>query len=315
MVGNYRVVKTLIFVAVVSYFTYALYWFIKSIPYIVGISLRPENYSPPAGILFNNPYSLATAYLMDYVGFFGLTARVVGASYALLSAFLILRVEKDFFPVIRGKISKALLLEGVYYLSFIPSIYFLLAFSALPPMANFILSAQLFTQILLISPFLISLGLKVRNYELGTGGSSLLRLAGLSSMNYGIALWVTYILKWAEMASADPYLFSLSPRFLGLANTVTTLSLSVVFAIVGFLSILRKRDRDKSTKWWGLSAIFLSAHFIIYVLYCASVGVLYYIQLSELWVIPLLGLGMYFLLKKPKAMGISQLEQRKIASP
>ena len=236
---------------------------------------------------------------MDYVGFFGLLARLIGASYALLSAILILKVEKDSFNVIRGKISKALILEGVYYLSFIPSIYFLLALSALPPMTNFILSAQLFTQILLISPFLISLGLRVRNYELGTGKSPLLRLAGLSSMNYIIALWVAYILKWTEMATADPHLFYFSPRFLGLANTATTLSLSVVFAIVGFLIILRKKDGDKSTKWWGLSAIFLSLHFLIYVLYCAIVGVLYFIQLSELWVIPLLGIGIYLLLKKP----------------
>jgi hypothetical protein len=309
MVGNYRVVKTLIFVAVVSYFTYALYWFIKTIPYIVGISLRPENYSPPAGLRFNDPYSLAIAYLMDYVGFFGLTARVVGASYALLSAFLILRMGKDFFPIIRGKISKALLFEGIYFLSFIPSIYFLLGFSALRPIANFIISVQLFTQILLISPFLISLGIKVRKYDPSSGGSSLLRLAALSSMNYVIALWVTYILKWAEMAFADPSLFSFSPRILGLTNTVVTLTLSVVFAIVGFLSILRKSDGDKTAKWWGLSAIFLSLHFIIYVLYCASVGVLYYIQLSELWVIPLLGLGIYLILKRLKVKGISQIDQ------
>jgi hypothetical protein len=121
--------------------------------------------------------------------------RVVGGSYALLAAFLILKTKTDSFLVIRDKISKALLLEGFYFLSFIPSIYFLLGFSALPSVSNFCLSTSFSAQILLISPFLINLGLKVRKYEPGVGGSSLLRLAGLAAMNYVIALWITYIMK------------------------------------------------------------------------------------------------------------------------
>ncbi|HUT16957.1 MAG TPA: hypothetical protein VMW84_01515, partial [Acidobacteriota bacterium] len=65
-----------------SYFAYALYWFIKTIPWVVEISLRPEHYSPPTGLRFTDPYSVPIAYLMEYSSFFGLMVRVAGASYA-----------------------------------------------------------------------------------------------------------------------------------------------------------------------------------------------------------------------------------------
>jgi len=302
---NYRVLKTLLFVTVGCYFAYALYWFVKTIPWIVEISLRPEYFSPPAGLRFTNSYSVSIAYLAEYSGFFGLMVQVVGASYALLAAFLILKTKTNSFPVIRDKISKALLLEGIHYLSLIPTIYFLLGFSALPSASNFLLSTMLLTKILLISPFLISLGLKVRKYESGVGGSSLLRLAGLASMNYVIALWVSYMLKWTEMSVADPYLFSaFAPRIFGFLNTIVVQSLAVVFAIVGLLHILRKSGADNTMRWWGLSLIFLSTHIILYVIYVGSVGIPRFIPFGELWLIPLLGLGIYLLLKNPKVKQI-----------
>ena len=80
-------------VAVSSYFAYVLYWFVKSFRWIVEISLRPENYSPSAGLRVTNSYSLSVAYLMEYSGLVGLMIRIIGASYALLSAFLIFKSE------------------------------------------------------------------------------------------------------------------------------------------------------------------------------------------------------------------------------
>jgi hypothetical protein len=153
----------------------------------------------------------------------------------------------------------------------------------------------------MISPFLIGLSFKVRKHESGVGGSSLLRLAGLAAMNYVIALWVIYMLKWTEMTAVDPYLFSaFSVRILGFLNTIVVQSLAVVFAVVGLFYILRKSGRGSTMRWWGLSLIFLSAHIIIYVIYVTSVGIPRFIPFGELWLIPLLGLGIYLLLKNPK---------------
>jgi hypothetical protein len=301
MRNNNYALKILVFSIVASYFAYALYWFIKTIPWIVEISLRPEYFSPPTGLRFTDSHSASIAYLAEYSGFLGLIIQVAGASYALFAAFLILKTKTNSLPAIRDKISKALLLEGICYLSFIPTIYFLLGYSALPSASNFLLSTMLLTKILLITPFLIILGLKVRKYESGVGRSSLLRLAGFASINYVIVLWVVYMLKWTEMSVADKYLFSaFAPRIFGLLNTVIVQSLAVVFAVVGLLYILRKNDADKTMRWWGLSLIFLSTHIILYTIYVGSVGIPRFIPFGELWLIPFLGLGIYLLLKNPK---------------
>lgn len=301
MGDNDRALKILIFVAVGSYFAYALYWFVKTIPWIVEISLRPEYYYPPTGLRFTNSYSLSMAYLMEYSAFFGLMVRVVGACYALVSAFIILKIETNSFLVTKYKISKALLLEGLHYLSFIPVIYFLLEFSALPSVSYLLLSTYLCIQILLISPFLISLSIKVRKYSSEVDRLSLLRLVGLSSVSYIIALWVTYMLKWTEMNAVDPYLFSaLSFRILGFFNTIVTQSLAVFFAVIGLIHIFRKSGGDNTMRWWGLSLIFLSAHVILYVMYVTCVGITRFIPFGELYVVPLIGLGIYLLVKNPK---------------
>ena len=299
MSRSHLIVKILALTTVGSYFVFALYWFVKTIPWMVEISLRPEYYVPATGLRFTDSYSVSLAFLMEYSGFIGLMVRVVGASYALLSIFLILKNEKDSFPVIKNKIAKALLLEGFYYLSFIPAIILmLLNFSALPTISNLLLSTVFSTQILLITPILIKLATKVKNYEVSGDKPSLIRWAGLSYMNFVIALWVTYMLKWKEMMAVDPYLFSaLSVRILGFLNTVIVQSLAVVFAVVGVLLILRKRGLDKAMRWLGLSSIFLSLHIIIYVIYVTHVGITRFIQFGELWLIPLIGVGVYLLLR------------------
>ena len=294
------IAKALALTAVGSYFAYALYWFVKTIPWIVTISFGSEYYIPATGFRFTNSYSVSLAYLMEYSGFVGLMVRVVGASYVLFSFFLILRNKEESFSIIQIKISRALLLEGCYYLSFIPAIIFmLLNFSALPTISNFLLSTVFITQILLITPLLVKLAITVKNFKIGGDKSSLIRWTSLPYMSFVIALWVTYILKWREMMIVDPYLFSaLSIRILGFLNTAIVQSLAVIFAVVGVLIILRKRGSPKAVRWLGLSSIFLSLHIIIYVIYVAQVGIIRFIQFGELWLIPVIGIGLYLLLKK-----------------
>jgi hypothetical protein len=305
MARNYRPLKTLILVTIGSYFTYALYWFVKTIPWIVHISQGPEYYSAPTGLRYINSYSLLIGYITDYSAFLGLTIRVIGASYALLVAFLILKNKTISQYEIRNKISKALLLEGLYFLSLIPAIYLLLSFSALIPEANIFLTLQIITQILLISPFLILLSRKVRRCNSSVNAFSTLRLTTLSCLSYVVALWGIYMFKWVGMmvearALGDPNWLQFGIRVFGLQNTLIVLSLAVVFAVVGTLQILRKRGGNRTVKWWGLSLILLSTHFIIYIFYVASVGFWDAILYGEVWTIPLLGLGIYILLKNPK---------------
>lgn len=296
-----RLLKILILVVVGSYFAYALFWLAKSLPLIVEISLSRGIYEPATGLRFVDSYSTFAAYLMEYSGLVGLILRVIGASYALLVAIQFLRTNASLFTF-KGKISKALFFEGCYYLSLIPAIYFLLGYSALPMVSNFLLSAAILTQILLISLFALALSRKLKQYNLGTYSPALLRMIGLAVMSYVVAQWIIYMLKWSEMTAVDPYLFSaFSIRILGLLNTLIVQSLAVVFAVVGLLRLVRKNGAEKALKWWGLSLVFLSLHITLYVVYVIGVGIPRFIPFGELWLIPLFAVGVYLLLKKPEA--------------
>ncbi len=302
MKHNNLVIKGLALATVGTYFGYAFYWLVKTIPWIIEISLEPEFYVPATGLRFFDVHSVSLAYMMEYTGFIGLMVRVVGASYALSAVILVLKNEKTVFHVLQNRISKTLLFEGLYYLCFIPAIALLLLnFSALPNISNMLLSSAFSTQIILIMPMLTKLAIVIKNYRTKVDKPALIKWMGLAYLSVVVAVWVTYILKWREMMAVDPYLFSaLSVRILGFLNTIIVQSLAVTFAVVGVLHILRKKGSQKAVRWLGLSAILLSLHIIIYVIYVTFVGITRFIQFGELWLIPLFGVGLYLLLKNPE---------------
>lgn len=302
--------KILIFVTAISYFLYTLYWLVKSSNWVVSFFIKPSYYAPSTGFLFTNTYSLYAAYLMDFAAFLGLIARFVGGSYALLSAYLIFKSKTDSFVVVKNNIFKILLCEAFYFLSLVPSIFFLLRFSALPQLSNFLLSAQLFTQILLISPFLVVLAVKTRRYYPQKGKPSILIWTALLFLNYEIALWVSYLLKWGELFNGAKVTLTsvfawllISARLLSLLNTIFILSLAVVFAGIGTKFLIKESDGYRATKYWSLSAVFIGAFSILYVLYCIYLGVLWVIPFGEFWIIPLFAVGLYFLVTKAKTTG------------
>jgi hypothetical protein len=298
--------RILILIAAFSYFVYGFYWFAKTSYWMVETSLKPGNYIPPTGFRIINSNSLYAAYLMDYAGFVGLIARVIGSFYALLSAYLIFQTEKDFFTVVRNKLSMILLCEAAYFLSLVPSVYFLLEFSALPQLSNILLSAQLCTQIALISPLLVLLSLKIRGHDHKAGKSALLTWTALLFLGYSVALWVSYLLKWVDLFIGAKVTFSTgfvwllaSARLLSFLNTTVILSLAVVFALLGTTFLIGKNEDIRAAKYWSLSAVFLGLFFLFYVLYCAYIGVLWVVPFAELWMIPFFAIGLYFLLRKP----------------
>lgn len=297
---NYLSLKTLIIFSAISYFAYTFYWFIKTIPWIIHITQGPKFYSAPTGLLYINTYSLLIGYVTDYMAFLGLTIRVIGATYALLTAILLFKNKTNIQLLIQTKISKTIFFEALYFLSLIPSIYLLLEISALIPKANIFLVLQISIQILLISPILIVLNQKLKKNNINS--SSTIKLIIISYLSYVIALWGLYMLKWIGMmieasALGEINWLQYGIRIFGLLNTAIILSLAVIFAIIGAFQNKRK-NIPKTIKWCGLSLVFLSLHFVIYVLYLASVGFWNAILFGELWAIPLLGIGIYMIIKK-----------------
>ena len=83
-------------------------------------------------------------------------------------------------------------------------------------------------------------------------------------------------------------------RILGLQNSAITLTFSLVFTILGTFRVFKNKDVNKTLKWWGLSLIFLSTHFVIYALFVISLGFYPALLYAEIWLIPLISIGTYF---------------------
>ncbi len=120
----------------------------KSVNWVLSFISTPT-YEPPTGLLFTNTNSVFAVYLMDFVAFLGLVARFTGGFFAITCAYLIFK-NIDNHVLVKKFILIILVCETLYFLSLVPSIYFLLGFSALSSLSNYLLSAQLFIEVLLV---------------------------------------------------------------------------------------------------------------------------------------------------------------------
>jgi len=107
-----------ILVVVAAYFTLALYWAITGVYWSTGLFSDQYIFHE----LSKGPlWWMLLWYASE--GIFGTVGSILRATAGLLalySAVLFWRKKDSALPLIRGKVSKALLLEGAYFLCFIP---------------------------------------------------------------------------------------------------------------------------------------------------------------------------------------------------
>lgn len=88
---------------------------------------------------------------------------------------------------------------------------------------------------------------------------------------------------------------------IGFLNSIITLSLSLILAVLGYYYLSYKNNLKLCTKLFGIALIFLSLHFIIYIMYSVYVGAsLYSILLVEIWPVAVLGLGLVMFINTNK---------------
>ncbi|XHH10385.1 MAG: hypothetical protein ACFCUE_07090 [Candidatus Bathyarchaeia archaeon] len=292
-----RAQKVLLLTAALSYAIYSFYWLIRGTFWFAETLLYGYQL-PPTGVLQVNPVSLLAANLMDFSAFLGLIIRAVGGAIAVLAVYQIFKASSNFMAT-KGKIVKVLICEAVYFLSLIPSIIFLLGFSALTPLSIGFLSAQLTVQILFIVPCLALLASKLRK---STDSSTVVKSAAILFLSYISALWLTYQLKWLELFNGAQVNVSTvfgwlieNARLLSFLNTTVIFTVALLFAVMATKYTFASK-RAKAVRMWGLSAFFVGLFFVFYVLYCSYLGAYWVIPFGELWLIPLLLVGIYFLI-------------------
>ena len=274
-----RSVKLWLAITLFSLLVWLSYWLAKT-------PSLPASYISNLGIVF-------------WAGLIGQVAFFVGAILGLVSIFLLWGLSKPFIKI-RGLVAAAIFCAGLYYLGFVPSVYWL----TMPSTGIYspFLGAAYLLQVLLTAPFFIVLAVKVKNYNGPARKPGLLKWGGAAFLGFAGALWANAVMRWFDMLFSPQggatFLFS-GIRALGFFDAVIFMSLAVAFAAFGCHRLV-KQSAGSTGNWLGLSLAMVGLHYTIFLVYAYVVNAWALALLMDVWTVPLLGLGASLLITKTK---------------
>jgi len=269
------------------YFGFALYWAIigvsGSINYISNSYVYQE--------LSKGPWWwMALYYSSEGIsGTVGVVLRALAGFFAVYSAIFFLRKKESALPLIRGKVSAALLLEACYFFSFIPSILanFAYYFSSLnlyyfdhTPELILMYTAGLpcLVMVVVVPPLLLKLRAEIVQ---GASGQVIRKWGCLTGVAYLFSVfWLSYSMAWA--ANMIPFWraegqfgwsFLLEPvNFASFAVTVIGLFLIAVSALIVTFPAIRMLPAKINLKRIGAVMVAFGGYFIFNLFYYYLTG-------------------------------------------
>ncbi len=271
--------KTWILATVFSLMLYDLYW-------IRGV------YTRIFGILFENlPDILAKHpnFYIDYVagGIYD-PLRLIAVILIFTAAYLAWGPKKQSFVAVRKLIAIPILFEALYWLGILPLNLWLISGGRSP----LLLYVGFVIQIIVAAPLLLILSFKTWKFK-DASRNSLVKWGCMAGAGYVFGMWINNMLRWFSMSGqlGLPDLFT-GVTTLGFLNTAITLTLSLVFAIVGSFIFVGKNNRKLAIRLLGLAVLLFGLYFAFYVVYSwFAPGAWRFVLLTEIWPIPLTGLG------------------------
>jgi hypothetical protein len=282
-----KIISLSILVVVSAYFGLALYWAIDGIIGSVGYISNSYVYH----LLSQGPLWWMIMYYSGegVAGTVGLVIRAVAGFFAFYAAFLFLWKKENAMPAILGKVRAALLLEGVYFLSLIPStitaftyyfvngdvFYFdhtptliLLYVAAIPTLAT----------VTIIPTVLFKLRSKIVK---GSPSQDIVKWSCLTAFTYVLVVfWFSYSMAWLgnmvlyERAMGQyGWSFLLKPiNFASFALTVFGLFLIAMFILKLTLPAIKKLPAKIGLRGIGAIMIAFGGYFIFNLLYFYVTG-------------------------------------------
>jgi hypothetical protein len=278
--------KIWIAITVISLLAYELYW-INNIYGNIFNRFTRSGFPAFPSLFWADPFLLAI----------GDSFRIIGILLALFSIYLFWGPKPKSFFAVKKIVAIAALFEAVFFICGLPAnLIFTIASGR---GASFITSLAYLLQSVVVPPLLIVLSIKIWRYQESTAGFvSLLKWAGAAALAYLLGIWFVNVLKWLSMAQTGGLAFLLSGvASLGFLNSAITLSFAVVLAVAGFYALLRKKEK-LSLRLIALALILVGLHFILFIVYSAVTNSWRWVLLTEIWPIPLLGLGLSLLWNK-----------------
>jgi len=224
-------------------------------------------------------------FWLDYAltGLVGDMVRLFGVCLALYAIYLTWAAKRESFLKVKKYVSVAVLCEGIYFLILAPITVIEFTRGVVP-----LLMAGYLLQILFASSMLIVLSVKVWRYSESTR-DDVVKWAAIAGISYLAGIWVNNVFR-TFLSGVTSVVF---------LNAIITLSLSLVFAIAGFHTLLKTGNRRRTTKLFAVSLILLGLHFAVFILSSWITNTLVYALLVEIWPATFLGLG-FSLLKENK---------------
>ena len=231
-----------------------------------------------------------------WLGFVQLGGRLIAVFLGLAAVYLLWVKAKPFLKI-KKPVALALFLEGLYFLLWVPSVWFLLRpgfVNNLPLAINYVL------QILFTVPFLWALVFKVAMYRESSQKPVLLKFVAIAFVGYVAALAVDEVSRWTSMISAETLKFLFEGiHAVGFLNAILLMPLAVVLAIVGGVRLFQQKECS-ATRWLGASLAVVGLNYVIYVIYSYFANSLNSLPLVDVWTIPLLGLGIALMVNSRK---------------
>ena len=231
---------------------------------------------------------LGPAYWASLIG---ITGRLIGVIFGLTAVFL-LWVKQKRFAAVKSLVVAALILEGVYFLGLIPSLWLLLN----PNSPVFVpsLGYGYLIQILCTAPFLWALAYQVAKYREDSQQARLLKVGSVTFVGYTIALVTNEVSRWASMINAEGLQFITGIRAVGFYNALVLMPFAIVFAGIAAYRVFQQRYRS-AISWLGASLLVIGLNYSIYLAFAYFVKALNTLPVVDIWTIPLLALGIALL--------------------
>jgi hypothetical protein len=280
-------VRFWILVVVGAYFGLAVYWAIIGLNWSIALTSDQYIYHE----LSKGPWW----WMIVYYGSEGISftvggvLRAVAGVLAFYSAFLFWIKKESVLSQIKGKVSTALLLEGCYFLSFIPAI--VAAFSYYLTTENlyyfdhtpgsillYVTGIPFLMMVIVIPPLLFKLRSKIKQVSPSQG---IIKWSCLTSVSYlFVVFWLSYSMSW--LGNMVPYSrsqgqyglsFLLEP--INLASFVLTVFGLFLIAILGLmftLPAIRKRPIGLSLRRIGAIMTAFGGYFVFSIFYYYLTG-------------------------------------------
>ncbi len=274
-------------ISVAVFFVVALYWAVQGI--IGSISYTSNSYVYQK--LSEGPYWWMVLYYSGegVAGTAGLVIRAFGGFFALWAAILFLRSGEKSLSQVRAKIRVALLLEGIYFLSLIPSTitafayYFtdgnVFYFDHTPPLILLYVAAfPTLAMVALMPTMLLKLRSKV---SVNSSNQEIVRWSALTAFVYILVVfWFSYSTAWlGNMVPFDRALgqygwsFLLDPlNFASFIITVVGLPLIALLVLKVTLPASKDSALKIKIRKLGVCMLIFGGYFVFNLLYFYLTG-------------------------------------------